>query len=701
MSERTEYLRQRTLDRVTSGLSFPERSYLSLKAWTVPQEVSVIRRRGRWREYILSNSTPQIDEMELIVGKPSRRALSPEEADELGFLVKYTEPSAPHYIAQRAHMALDYEKILAVGISGIIDEIQKYRAKLCLYKPEDISKEQFYLACLDSLHGLAVYASNYEKAARKMAEQETNSTRKAELEQIADNLAVVPFYPARTFWQALQCIHFCTFVFSELYQFGHPDRYLYRYYRDDIEKGILTKEFALELITCTCLLFNDYIGRGAAVGLMVGGRDENGNDMTNELSYLFVESIGLTRMIYPGIGLCVNKDTPDSLLRLSCEMLGKGYSHPAFFNDDLIIKGLIGYGLPYSHACEYIHSTCVEITPCRRSGVWVASPYHNLVQYLLDIMSIPDIDEICLDYSTLIAMYRGRLRTRIREEIAWQNQLQEEREKTGGDPLVSCFVNDCLENGKDIDWGGATYNWIMPSFIGMSNLADSLMTLKKLVFELGEYSISEIFDILRNDWKGNEALRFRILNEIEKYGNDCDEPDSIVKSVTEWITEELPQYKTWRGDRFIPSLFCWIMHELYGRETMATPDGRAGGFPLGDGSGPVQGREKNGPTASVLSSTKWCHEKFIGGVAVNLKFGASCFNAGSVEKIMTLIKVFLRRGGFETQINVVDKSKLIDAKAHPERYADLVVRVGGYSDYFVNLPEKMQEEVIARTEHSI
>ncbi len=701
MSERTEFLRQQTLDRVNAGLSFPEMSYNNIKGLLLPQEPSVARRRGKWREYVLSNATPVIDDRELIVGKPSRRPLTDEEAAEMPYLVKYTEPAAPQYIAQRSHMAIDYEKILDKGLLGIINEINGYRANLKLYEPADIEKEEFYTACLDAINGLLKYAENYEAYARKMAGEESDMKRKGELLQIAENLSVVPAHPAKTFWQALQCIHFCSFVYAELYQFGHPDRYLYKYYKADIEAGILTREQALELITCTCLLFNDYIGRSAAVGLMVGGRGPDGKDTTNELSYLFVESIGLTRMIYPGVSVCVNTDTPKELIRLSCEMLAKGYSHPALFNDDLIIKGLMGYGLPYEHACEYIHSTCVEITPCKRSGVWVASPYHNLPQYLLDVMAMPEIDSICHDYDTLVSLYKNRLSERIKAEIAWQNQLQHERSKTGGDPLISCFIDDCLSRGKDVDEGGAIYNWVMPSFVGMSNLADSLMTLRKLVFESGEYKISELYEILKNDWQGNEPLRRRILNKIDKYGNDKEEPDAIVSDITGWILEELPKYTTYRGDKFIPSLFCWIIHEMFGRDTMATPDGRVAGFPLGDGSGPAQGRENNGPTASILSSTKWEHEKFIGGIAVNMKFGAEMFDGESMEKMIKLVETYLKRGGFELQINVVDKAKLLDAQKNPQNYRDLVVRIGGYSDYFIHLTPQMQAEVIARTEHTI
>lgn len=701
MSERCEFLRSEILGRSCGSFTSIEGEYYRLRGYMDSRFASDIHRRGAAKGYELKHATPVIDSRELIVGKPCYRSLTEVERADYDMLRSKAVPAMAPTGGQASHMAIDYAKLLRLGITGIREEINAYRAALDLSEPENIEKDNFYLGCIAALDGLAEYALHYSEYALRLAADETDPVRRRELEEIAAVTSRVPIYPAENFRQALQSVHFVTFCLEGLYQLGRPDRYLIDYYRSDIQKGILTREQALELITCVCLLFNAYIPRGLAVGFMVGGRGPDGKDMTNELTYLFLESIAHTRMIYPGIGLCCNSDTPDDIMELACRLLGEGYSHPAIFNDDIIIKGLMYYGLPYEHACEYIHSTCVEITPCRRSAVWVASPYHNLTQFLLDVISDPEIDNICDSYDTLTEMYRQKLGEAVRREAINQNRLQLERRLHGGDPLVSCFVDDCLEKGRDIDNGGALYNWIMPSFVGMSNLADSLMTIRKLIFENNEMSLSDLYNILKDDYKNNETLRQRILNKIDKYGNDADEPDEIVRNITDWILAEVSKYRTYRGDKFIPSLFCWIMHEALGRDTIATPDGRPAGFPFGDGSGPAQGREKNGPTASVLSSTKWEHYPFIGGIAVNLKFAKSVFTDESIHKLMTLIKIYLERGGFEIQINAVDRDVLRDAQAHPENYRDLVVRIGGYSDYFVNIGKNMQEEIILRTEHTI
>ena len=268
--------------------------------------------------------------------------------------------------------------------------------------------------------------------------------------------------------------------------------------------------------------------------------------------------------------------------------------------------------------------------------------------------------------------------------------------------LLSCFVNDCLARGMDIEKGGARYNWIMPSFVGMANLIDSLFTILHLVFETGRYTMTELRRIVDSDFEGQEALRQYILNKIPKYGNDIDDVDHYFNRIIEHIVDECTKYRSIHSNaNLIPSVFCWINHERMGVVTGATPDGRKAGFPLGDGSGPCQGRELKGPTASILSSTKWDHAPLIGGVAVNLKFSKATLGTHSLSMLQSLVKTYLKRGGFELQINVTDNAILEKARQHPEQYRDLLVRIGGYSDYFVTLSPEMQAEVMLRTTHSL
>jgi len=262
-------------------------------------------------------------------------------------------------------------------------------------------------------------------------------------------------------------------------------------------------------------------------------------------------------------------------------------------------------------------------------------------------------------------------------------------------------MNDCLEKGIDTEWGGARYNWIMPSFVGLANIADSINVIDDLVFGSQRMTLKEMAAMLENNFEGYEDIRAYILNRAARYGNDDKRADDLICELSKKIIEFCEGYENCRGGRLVPSLFCWIQHDRLGTQTMASPDGRLAGFPLGDGSGPAQGAEKNGPTASLLSSTKWEHYKFIGGIAVNIKFAKKLFKAESRGKLKSLIKVFMKRGGFELQINVTDKETLEKARENPELYRDLIVRIGGYSDYFTKLSKSMQAEIIQRTEHEI
>lgn len=274
------------------------------------------------------------------------------------------------------------------------------------------------------------------------------------------------------------------------------------------------------------------------------------------------------------------------------------------------------------------------------------------------------------------------------------------RKETGFHPPLSCFVRDCLAKGVDMEQGGAKYNWIMPSFVGMANLVDSLHVLKKAVFEEKILTIGEIKAAMDRNFDRSEPLRLMLMNKYPKYGNDISQVDSLFTVIIDHIVKKCREFTPMLPNaRLIPSVFCRVMHERFGRETGASPDGRLAGFPLGDGSGPCQGREKMGPTSSILSSTRWSHKELIGGVAVNMKFTKKTFNEAAGVKVRALIHAFLERGGFEMQINVVDKETLLKAQADPETYRDLVVRIGGYSDYFVKIPPEMQAEVILRTEH--
>jgi pyruvate-formate lyase len=724
---RIERLRQHALACIQSeSYSSSEPELLSARAWLASaDEPWTVVRRARETAAILRGLTPVIDDGELLVGKFCPRSLSAEEAAEMARYRQWAEPARAPVWGQRAHMAIDYDKLLRLGVDGLRRQVRNYRARLDPTDPADLEKDAFYRACLIALDALVAYAQRYADLAQAQAECEPDPERRAELAEVAATCRRVPEFPAQTYRQALQAAHFVTYSLCAgqrmlLFQLGRPDRYLLPFYRRDLAAGRITPQEAQELIDCLGLLLSEYTPRSLAVGWMVGGRDASGADVCNELTEMFLRSIGHLRLAYPCVGLCWTPDTPRPIMELAASLLAQGLSHPAPFNDEVITAGLLDAGLPPAEACLYQHSTCVEITPIASSNVYVASPYINLLQLLHDQLGVPALDgeaptRVTLSadetagvvthgthpptFEALLAGYRQRLVQAVRQAVVVENTHQATRRYNGGFPLLSCFVNDCLARGCDIDHGGARYNWIEPSFVGLSNLVDSLAAIEQYIYREQAVSLDELVEALAAGFAGREDLRLMLLHRAPKYGNDEGSVDRLAVQISGWIRDEVRCYETYLGGQYLSGFFCWIMHERLGRATAASADGRPAGFPLGDGSGPAQGRERLGPTAAVLSATKWDHTPHLGGIAVNLKFSRPRNDAQFEQRLLDVVETYLQRGGFEVQVNVVDRETLLAAQAHPDQYRDLVVRIGGYSDYFVGLSTEMQQEIILRTEH--
>ena len=695
-SERIALLRREALDPVICRDEF---YYLFYDYFFAHEALAPEARYAESLLYAFSSLTPSISDGELIVGKCDL-PLAEEKKKILdeSFFPMLSDHLGDALRGQNSHMAVDYELLLAEGTFGI-------RKRIAGLKRTNPASAAFYDACETSLRAVEIYAAHYAETARRLSKETSDPIRRDELRKIASVMDRVPALPAESFYEAVESVHFLTHCLTldpfhpgpMQFQLGRPDRYLLPYYEKDLASGAVTREDAKLLIDLLAIQINRRVPNGLSSGYMVCGRDRDGRPVANDLSLMLMEAVDDVRLVYPSVGFCWTPDMPEICLETACRLLLKGRSHPAIFNDDLISRGLVSYGIPEKDSREYIHSTCVEITPVGASNVWVASPYTNLPGILLDVM-----DREYDSFESLTDSFFRRLDMLIREHFEEQRRYRASRESKAMNPLLSAFVNDCLADGTDIEKGGARVNWIMPSFVGCANLVDALYAVNELVFRRKELSVLSFRAILDRNYEGYEALRLRILTKLPKYGNDDDRIDPLFSRITQHIAAECGKYATdQRNGRLIPSVFCWVMHERFGRETGATPDGRTAGFPLGDGSGPCQGREAHGPTASILSSTKWDHMPFIGGVAVNLKFSRDTLGKNAPALLAGLIRTYMERGGFELQINVVDRETLEDAVKRPELHQDLVVRIGGYSDYFVRLSPEMQQEILLRTAHDL
>ncbi len=694
--DRTVVLRRRFLEResavwinVSVARAKALRDSAHLSSWP--------ERQGLCTREILSSASFEVDDLDLLLGRlspPFAWGSEEERAEAMAFLEAYPAPGG-----QNGHCELDLSLVMEVGINGVFQNLD---SKISC--SSDACSIETWRSFRYALEGLSNMIKNAAECARK-AMSGSSAARKLELSVMAETAERISGAPPKSFREAVQLLWFVNMAVQlgeKVYLVGpgRMDRTLRSFYDADITEGVLTRDDALLLLESLYLLINYFTPAGLAVPLMVGGTDAGGRDMTHELSYLCLEALRRVKLAYPTVGVCWHEGTPKALMKLAVELVAGGYSTPAFFGDETIKKGLQSFGVPSGQACNYINSACVEITPVGASNVWVASPYFNTCGVLLDEIAVAAHEQPD-SFEDFQAACFERLSSVVCSGVERENRLRREREKYGGKPLQSLFTRDCLDRGRDIDSGGALYNWVECSFVGLANLADSFQIVKEEIFNKKRITFAGLKKMLDDDFLGYEAERSRFLNEHPKYGQDNASVDSFVSETVGFVTDLCRGFRMYPDDsHFVPGAFVWEMHERFGSETGATPDGRKAGTPFADGAGPAQGRELKGPTAAVLSVTSWDHSPLIGGVAFNMKFNPAFFKTkAGTQGVENLVLTFLRRGGFETQINVVSREILQAAKSNPDAYRDLVVRIGGYTDYFTRLTPGMQEELIQRIEY--
>ena len=651
-------------------------------------EPTFLLRRAKAEADMIASSPVVLDD-DVFAGRPDVSPLSAEERATFELYRERYITLVPQVLGRTGHMSLDYAKLLAVGIEGLLAEIAERRAALDPAETRTFTEaDEFYDTCVVQLEAVLTLADRYAAEARRRGRND-----------LADLVAKVPRRPAETFREALQAIHFYSHILRDLFSHGRPDQYLIEFYRRDLAAGRLTEAEALELIDLWNIQYTFYTRPLASISYIVGGHAEDGTPVENELTGLFLQSIEHLRMAYPSVGLAVSDGMNPALLDYSLELLADGCTHPALFNDVAISEALCAVGLPRAHAYSYVHSTCVEITPCGRSGFWATSPYHSCPQVLMDLLARR---RDFADVEALFAAYRDALAEVVRKGQLEQNLLQLERARNGGEsPLASALVDDCLTRGKGIDQGGALYNHVLPNFIGATTVIDSLACLDWYVFRERRMTLDDFYAVLQANFAGQGDVRRELVEKGPHFGNDDAEMNALGRRFYAMLEEICPKTPTLRGGRVIPGAFAFMMHEDMGKACMATPDGRPAGEAFNGGSDPVSGRDVKGPTASLLSTTEWNHGVFLGGVAVNLRLDCADFDAAKLTAFRALVEVFMARGGFELQVTAVSAAVLEDARVHPERHRDLLVRIGGFSDYFVRLSPELQREIIARTAQRI
>ena len=604
----------------------------------------------------------------------------------------------------QGHIIPDFEEVLKKGYQNIKKELEENLKK--------DSENDFFKASLIVLNATIEHIRRYEKLARELAEKENDPDRKYELEIISRVSGKIATEPAETFLEALQLLWYTSIVLqmesnASSISLGRIDQYLYPYYKKDIEKGE-SKEKLKEYLEAFYIKTNDVVllrsehsakfFAGFPSGLSIYGQSA-----VNELSYLCLEAYQDIRLPQPNLGVRVNEIEPKKFIKKTCETIALGTGIPQLFNDEVVIPSFLSRGVSLEDARDYSVVGCVELSiPGKTYGL------HDIA--MLNILKIMEKvlysneSEMDLSLEKIIEKIKEAISHYVKLMAEGSNIVDEGHEKYAPVPLLSTLVKDSLEKGKDITSGGARYNFSGVQGIGLPNLCDSLMIIKKFIFDNKKYTYKELMEALRNNYEGKySAIREEFVNDETKYGNDIDEVDNISAEILRYYCKEVEKYSNPRGGKFIPGSYTVSAHIPLGEVVGATPDGRYSGEQLADGGlSPMFGRDIFGPTAVLKSLSKLDNVLLTNGSLLNVKLTPSVVNTDEgINKFVDFIYAYMKLKLTHIQFNVIGVDTLKKAQLNPEKYGNLVVRVAGYSAFFTELNKKIQDDIIHRTEHRL
>ena len=628
----------------------------------------------------------------------------------------------------QGHILPDVETWLALGPLGLKEKVLEARAKQTHLSD---AQREFYQATILCLDGAMEFMTRYAELARALAQQETDAVRRAELERIGENCAHLAHNAPEDFWQALQSIAFL-FVLLQIesnassFSPGRMDQYLLPYLQRDVERGALDLERAQELLESLWCKFNEIIllrstegaryfaGFPIGFNIAIGGQRADGSDASNMLSYMCLQAQADLQLPQPNLSARLHRNTPQDFLNAVARTISKGGGMPQVFNDAVIVPAYENRGVAHADAMDYAIVGCVELSIPGKALGWSDASMFNLVRVLeitLHGGRVPETGEQIgpvtkpltemQTYDELEKAYATQLIHFIALMVKGSNVIDQLHPQINPTPFLSTVIDDCIARGVDVTAGGAHYNFSGVQGVQVANVADSLAALKTLVFERKKIRADDLMNALQNDFAENEILRQRLLNNAPKYGNDDDAVDALAQKWARFFCDEVAQYPTPRGGTFHPGFYTVSAHVPLGKNVGATPDGRFAHAPLADGGmSPTAGRDIKGPTAVLRSVGKVDQTLVSNGSLLNLKFLPSFFEqANSLEWFTAFLRAFVELGVSHVQFNVISGETLRAAQAHPEEYRSLVVRVAGYSAYFVELAKEVQDEIIRRTEH--
>ncbi|MDR0884951.1 MAG: choline trimethylamine-lyase [Clostridiales Family XIII bacterium] len=617
--------------------------------------------------------------------------------------------------------------LMKKGMIDIQNEAKEHLTHLDYENPEDIEKIYFYKSIIDTTEGVMIYAQRISAYASELAGREQNPTRKAELQKIAEINARVPAHKPETFWEAIQSVWTIeSLLVVEENQtgmsIGRVDQYMYPYYKADIESGRLTDYEAFDLAGCMLIKMSEmmwitseggskfFAGYQPFINMCVGGVTRSGLDATNDLTYLLMDAVRHVKVYQPSLAARIHNKSPQKYLKKIVDVVRAGMGFPACHFDDTHIKMMLAKGVSIEDARDYCLMGCVEPQKAGRLYQWTSTSYTQwpiCIELALN-HGVPlwyekpvTPDEGPLDRYKTYEDFDAAVKDQICYVTKWTNVAtvisQRVHRELAPKPLMSIMYEGCMDHAKDVSAGGAMYNF-GPGVIwsGLATYTDSMAAIKKLVFDDKKYTLAQLNDALKADFEGFEQLRRDCL-EAPKYGNDEDYADLIAADLIQFTEMEHRKYRT---------LYSILSHGTlsisnntpFGQLTGASANGRKAWTPLSDGISPTQGADFKGPTAIIKSVSKMANDNMNIGLVHNFKLMAGLLDTPEGEEgIITLLRTASVFGNGEMQFNYMDNKTLLKAQEHPEEYRDLVVRVAGYSAFFVELCKDVQDEIISRT----
>ncbi|GAA0742251.1 choline trimethylamine-lyase [Clostridium oceanicum] len=613
------------------------------------------------------------------------------------------------------------------GILGVKAEAEAKLANLCSDNIKDKDKISYYKGAIETCEGILIYSSRISSYAKELSKEETDPQRKLELEKIAEVNERVPANPPKSFYEALQSIWTIQSLFlMEENQcstsLGRIDQYVYEYYKEDIKSGRLNQKEAFELMACFIIKCSEMIwytpgatakyfaGYMPFINMCVGGQKRHGGDATNELTYLIMDVVSKVKMYQPSLACRIHNQSPQKYLEKIVDVIKAGVGMPACHFDDAHIKMMLRKGFSFEDARDYCLMGCVEPQKSGRIHQWTAGGFTQwpiTIEMVFNRGMIEGFDNIQgvdtgdLSHLTTYDKFDKAVKTQLDYLLEMNGKgtviVQEIVRDMAPSPYMSLFVDGCMEKGKDVMEGGAVlYEGPGTIFAGLGTYTDSMAAIKKLVYDEKKYTLDEFKKAMDANFEGYEEIHSDVIR-APKYGNDCDYVDLIAKNIVDYTERKINSE---------PSLYARQIHGTLsqsfntplGEMVKATPDGRYKAAPLSDSMSPSQGADKKGPTSIIKSVSKINVESMSLGMAHNFKISSGFLeNKEGRDSIISLLRSASILGNAQMQFNYIDNKTLKEAQIHPEKYRDLIVRVAGYSAFFVELCKEVQDEIISRT----